>query len=161
MTPEPIIRPRPKTAPEAQKRPSNRKRERLLPEEWEDFFWNEVVPFSAFRALTSVERSLLYELFALARQIGTDTPIRCSASMASDMLNMGRTSGFGALSALEAKGFIVSIRRSRPHESERVASNWRLTFLPFRGDPPTRDFVRRYFKAKDMEALEATNGAKP
>ena len=74
--------------------------------------------------------------------------------MAADMLRMGKSNRSRALSALEAKGFIVSIRRSRPHrERERVASCWRLTFLPFKGNPPTRDFVRRHFKAKDMEEL--------
>jgi hypothetical protein len=156
QAPADLPRPKPKslTAPEAQKRPSTRKRERLLPQEWDDFFWNEVVPFSAFRALTPVERSLLYELFALARHTGTDRPIRCSSREAADMLNMNsKTTGTDALSALEAKGFVVSVVRGRPHKSERVAGNWRLTFLPFCGESPTRDYVRRFYKAEDIKAL--------
>jgi hypothetical protein len=138
-------------------KPSNRKRKSPLPQKWEDVFWDEVVTFAAFRDLSPIERWLLVDLFNVARSIGTDTAIGCSARVASDMIGMGRTSGFAALAALEEKGFIASVRRSRPHKTERVASNWRITFLPFKGNPPTRDYVRRFYKAEDMKAFEATN----
>jgi hypothetical protein len=138
-------------------KPSNRKRKSPLPQKWEDVFWDEVVTFAAFRELAPVERSLLYELFAMARRLGTETPIGCSASMAANMCDVSRRYGVTLLSALEEKGFIVSIVRGRQHRQERVASNWRLSFLPYRGNPPTREYVRRFYKAKDMEAFEATN----
>jgi hypothetical protein len=145
------------TPPEAQKRPSNRKRKSPLAAQWNDVFLDEVVPFEAFRELSPVARSLLLDLFNVARCIGTETPIGSSSRMAADMLKMGKSTGAEAISELEASGFIVSVVRGRQHRRERVASNWRLTFLPFKGNPPTRDFVRRHFKAKDMEAFEATN----
>jgi hypothetical protein len=139
-------------------KPSNRKRKSPLPQKWEDVFWDEVVTFAAFRELAPVERSLLYELFAMARRLGTETPIGCSASMAANMCDVSRRYGVTLLSALEEKGCIVSIVRGRQHRKERVASNWRITFLPYQGSPPTRDFVRRYYKAKDIEAYESAKG---
>jgi hypothetical protein len=143
------------TVPESQKRPSNRKRK--SPAQWNDVFLDEVVPFEAFRELSLAGRMLLLDLFNMARRLGTETPLGCSARTAANMLGMGKSTGAEAISELEASGFIVSIVRGRRHRDERVASNWRLTFLPFKGIPPTRDFVRRHFKAKDMEAFEATN----
>jgi hypothetical protein len=138
-------------------RPSNRKRKSPLPQKWEDVFWDEVVTFDAFHELSPVSRSLLLGLFNMARSFGTDRPIGCSARMAADMLKMGKSTGAEAISELEASGFIVSVVRGLQHRKERVAGNWRITFLPFKGNPPTRDFVRRHFKTKDMEAFEATN----
>jgi hypothetical protein len=143
--------------PEAQKRPSNRRRKNPLPQQWDDVFFDEVMTSGAFRDLAPAERSLLFELFKMARGIGTDEPIWCAASMAANMCDVSRRYGVTLLSALEEKGFIVSIVRGRQHRQERVASNWRLSFLPYRGNPPTREYVRRFYKAKDMEAFEATN----
>jgi hypothetical protein len=142
--------------PEAPKRSSNRKRKSPLAAQWNDVFLDEVVPFEAFRELSPVARSLLLDLFNVARCIGTETPIGSSARMAADMLKMGKSTGAEAISELEASGFIVSFVRGLQHRKERVASNWRLTFLPFKGTPPTRDFVRRHFKAKDMQGFEET-----
>jgi hypothetical protein len=147
----------PLTAPTPKKRPSNRKKNPPLPEKWERVFWDEIVPFGAFRNLTPMERSLLIDLFHTARRIGTDVPIGCSARNAADILGMGRTSGFAALAGLEEKGFLISVVRSRSDKRERVASNWRIAFLPFQGMPPRRDYVRRYYKSKDMEAHGQTS----
>jgi hypothetical protein len=144
------------TAPTPRKRTSNRKKKNPLPQKWNDFFWDEVVPFVAFRELSTVDRSLLMDLFNIARNLGTDTPIGCSARKAADLLKMGKSTGAQALSSLEAKGFLISVVRGLQHRKERVASNWRLSFLPFKGNPPTREYVRRHYKAMDMEAYAET-----
>jgi hypothetical protein len=143
------------TTPPPKKRTSRRKRKNPLPQKWNDFFWDQVVPFGAFRELSTVDRSLLMDLFNMTRNLGTDTPIGCSARMAADMLKMGKSTGAQALSSLEAKGFLISVVRGIQHRKERVASNWRLTFLPFKGNPPTREYVRHY-KAMDMKAYAET-----
>jgi hypothetical protein len=144
------------TAPTPRKRHSNRKKKNPLPQKCNDFFWDEVVSFGAFRELSTVDRSLLMDLFNMARNLGTDTPIGCSARMAADMLKMGKSTGAKALSSLEAKGFIISVGRGLQHRKERVARNWRLSFLPFQGNPPTREYVRRHYKAMDMKAYAET-----
>jgi hypothetical protein len=145
-----------RTAPKAQKRPPKRKLK--LETKWNVVFLDEVVTSDAFRELSPVARSLLLGLFNMVRSFGTDRPIGCSSREAKKMLNMkSKTTGTDALSVLEASGFIVSIKPGRQHEKERVASSWRLTFLPFKGIPPTREYVRRHYKAKDMEAFEPTN----
>src|ERR1700733_8274197 len=47
--------------------------------------------------------------------------------------------------------------RRRAHRRGGGGRHLVFSFFPFKGNPPTRDFVRRHFKAKDMEAFEATN----
>jgi hypothetical protein len=131
-----------------------RPRKIKLSSKWNRVFLNDVVTSDAFHELSPVSRSLLLGLFNMARSFGTDRPIGCSSREAAKMLNMkSKTTGTDALSVLEARGFIVSIKGGRQHEKEHVASSWRLTFLPFKDELPTRAFVRRHYKAKDLKAF--------
>jgi hypothetical protein len=62
----------------------------------------------AYRALSPDERVLLDELSAMARNIGTDDPIVCSADMAAEKCNVSKTTALRLLSGVRRKGFTPS-----------------------------------------------------
>ena len=103
----------------------------------------------AFRALKPVERVLVDELLYLARRFGTDEPIIFSTGMAANGANVKRSVAARALLGLRKKGFIVSLKSGdrRSGAKGRKAAEWRLTFLPFKGEPPTLDYRAAHYKA--------------
>ena len=103
----------------------------------------------AFRALKPVERVLVDELLYLARRFGTDEPIIFSTGMAANGANVKRSVAARALLGLRKKGFIVSLKSGdrRSGAKGRKATEWRLTFLPFKGEPPTLDYRAAHYKA--------------
>jgi DNA-binding transcriptional ArsR family regulator len=115
---------------------------------------DHVFTHPAYRALSPIERCLLVELLALARQIGTDEPISCSYDMAADMLNVPRSVAGRALKALRKRGFIRLERDGERRHGAKggIASGWSLTCLPYRGDPPTCEYNRAHWKAVDKIA---------
>jgi hypothetical protein len=93
----------------------------------------------AFRDLPVLERYLLIELLAVAERIGTDEPLRVSVQTAANMCGVSKRHGTRAMAMLEAKEFLVRIRRGegRPH-GKGFSSTWRITCLPFQGEWATR-----------------------
>ena len=110
---------------------------------------------AAYRALDPLGRCLLTELLAIAKRVGTDVPITCSARMAADMCAVGKSHGADTIASLEALGFIVCVRRGRPTgRGQGLASEWRITCLPFQGEWPTCDYARIYDRAHNREAFD-------
>jgi hypothetical protein len=89
----------------------------------------------AFRQLSALEYRLLIELIALQADSKTDG-VRCSARWAAKVCSSSKSPAGRALACLEERGFIVRISAT-----ERGAPmSWRITCLPFLGDPATRDY---------------------
>jgi hypothetical protein len=106
----------------------------------------------AYRALPPTERALLIELVLLAaNDIGTDEPLVCSSATAGNMANVSWQVARRALLGLRQKGFIVLIKSGerRRGTTAGLASEWRVTCLPYQGEPPTADYNRLYWKAQD------------
>jgi hypothetical protein len=103
----------------------------------------------AYRKLSLGERVLVGELLALTKSFGTDEPLICSAEMAAQAMNVDRMTAWRTMSGLQKKGFIVLIRPGDQRRSARgrKASEWRLTFLPYQGKPPTREYRIAHDKA--------------
>jgi hypothetical protein len=122
---------------------------------------DHVFTHPAYRALSPIERCLLVELLALARQIGTDEPIGCSYDMAADMLNVPRSVAGRTLMALRERGFLILARSGarRSGSAAGIAAGWRITCLPYRGDPPTCEYNRIHWKAVDKKAPAAPETA--
>ena len=119
----------------------------------------------AYRALDPLCRCLLTELLAIAKRVGTDQPVNCSARMAADMCAVSKSHAARAQDELEARGFIVSVRRGDKNGrgfGRGRASSWRITCLPFRGEWETCDYNRYYDREHNRErhvgvALEIGN----
>jgi hypothetical protein len=56
-------------------------------------------------------------------------------------LGLSRSSVARALEELHERGFLVLERNASFHQ-KRLLREWRVTFLPTEGEPPTRDFAR-------------------
>jgi hypothetical protein len=109
----------------------------------------------AYKKLDSFERNVMTEMLALARRQGTGYPLNCSARMAASMCNMSKSQADRTLASLEKKGFIVSKGRGFKRGLVKIASQWRITCLPYQGEAPTRDYVRTYYKGQDKLADDA------
>jgi hypothetical protein len=109
---------------------------------------DHVFTHPAYRALQPVERVLLDELLYVARRLGTDEPIIFSADMAANGANVKRSVAARALLGLRKKGFIVCLKSGdrRSGAKGRKATEWRLTFLPYQGEPPTLDYRAAHYK---------------
>jgi hypothetical protein len=115
----------------------------------------------AYRALGLLCRYLLIELLAAAKRVGTDEPLNCSVRMAADMCGMGKSHAAEALDELEARGFIVSVRRGDRNGrglGRGRASSWRITCLPFQGAWATCDYNRAYDREHNREIAEDRMG---
>jgi hypothetical protein len=108
----------------------------------------------AYRALQPVERVLLVELLALARQVGTDEPLVCSSVMAGNMCKVSWQVARRALLGLRKKGFIVIVKSGvrRRGAAAGLASEYLVTCLPYQGELPTADYNRLHWKAFDKIA---------
>jgi hypothetical protein len=108
----------------------------------------------AYRALQPVERVLLVELLALARQVGTDEPLVCSSVMAGNMCKVSWQVARRALLGLRKKGFIVIVKSGvrRRGAAAGLASEYLVTCLPYQGELPTADYNRLHWKAFDKLA---------
>lgn len=78
--------------------------------------------------------------------------------MAANMLNVSRPHAARAVTELKRRGFIVNVRRGLKRGNQKVASEWRLTCLPFQGVPPTCDYQKVYDRAKRQEIAAAVKG---
>jgi hypothetical protein len=108
----------------------------------------------AFRLLTPLERYLLIELLAVAKRVGTDEPINCSVRTAANMCGVSMRHGARAISTLEAKGFLVRIRRGERRQGSGFASSWRITCLPFQGEWATCEYNRIYDRLHNRKTAD-------
>jgi hypothetical protein len=115
----------------------------------------------AYRALYPLCRGLLTELLAVAKRVGTEEPINCSVRTAADMCAVSKSHAGRAMDELEARGFIVSVRRgdrSGRGFGRGRASSWRITCLPFRGEWETCDYNRNYDREHNREVCADRKG---
>jgi hypothetical protein len=112
----------------------------------------------AFRLLAPLERYLLIELLAVAKRVGTDEPINCSVRTAADMCGVSGRHGARAISTLEAKGFLVRIRRGERRQGRGFASRWRITCLPFQGEWATCEYNRVHDREHNRKIVEDRKG---
>ena len=115
----------------------------------------------AYRALDPLCRCLLTELLAIAKRIGTGEPVNCSARMAADMCAVSKSHAARALDEIEARGFIVSVRRGDKNGrgfGRGRASSWRITCLPFQGVWETCDYNRNYDREHNREVADDRKG---
>jgi hypothetical protein len=89
----------------------------------------------AFRQLPLLEYRLLIELIALQQDSKTDG-VQCSARWGAKVCGMQKSAAHDALQCLEERGFIVRVGSS----GRGGAAHWRITSLPFLGEPPTREY---------------------
>ena len=108
----------------------------------------------AYRSLSPLDRYLLIELLAVAERIGTDEPINCSVRMAADMCRVSKSHATRAMSELEAKGFIVSVRRGERRQRSGFASAWRIACLPFQGAWATCDYKLIHDRAHNRKVAD-------
>jgi hypothetical protein len=111
-----------------------------------------------YRALAPLERCLLIELLAVAKRVGTDAPIRFSVQQAGDVCGVSRRHGARAMSSLETTGFLVRIERGEKHQRRGFSSSWRITCLPFQGEPPTCDYNRIFDRAHNRKVADSRKG---
>jgi hypothetical protein len=112
----------------------------------------------AYRSLAPLNRCLLIELLAIAKRIGTDEPINCSVRMAADMCGVGKSHAATSLATLEARGFIVRVRRGGRRQRRGFASSWRITCLPFRGAWPTCEYIRILDRERNRNVADDRKG---
>ena len=111
----------------------------------------------AFRALDEYEKVIMFAILAKAREYGTDRPIIFSARMG-EPYGIGRTRTAQALAGIHECGFIVEEGKPRRGKNTGVAATWRVTCLPFQGNPPTYDYQRIFYKNADLKAAEKVKG---
>jgi hypothetical protein len=111
----------------------------------------------AFRALDEYEKVIMFAILAKAREFGTDRPIIFSARMG-EPYGIGRTRTAQALAGIHECGFIVEEGKPRRGKNTGVAATWRVTCLPFQGNPPTYDYQRIFYKNADLKAAEKVRG---
>jgi hypothetical protein len=95
----------------------------------------DLVESVAFRQLPSLEYRLLIELIAL-QQDGKAPGVQCSVTWAAKVCCACKSPAGRALTCLEERGFIVRIGSS----GLGGAVQWRVTCLPFLGEPATHDY---------------------
>jgi hypothetical protein len=111
----------------------------------------------AFRALDEYEKVIMFAILAKAREYGTDRPIIFSARMG-EPYGIGRTRTAQALAGIRECGFIVEEGSPRRGKNTGVAAMWRVTCLPFQGNPPTYDYQQIFYKNADLKAAEKVRG---
>ena len=115
---------------------------------------------SAFRSLAPLERYLLIELLAVAKRVGTDEPINCSVRTAANMCGVRKSSAAAVMATLEARGFVVRIRRGGRRQGRGFASGWRITCLPFQGEWATCEYNRIHDRKHNRKVADDRNGEK-
>jgi hypothetical protein len=121
-----------------------------------------------FRALGVAERWLIVEMIArkgrvdkLCRQNGRkpDDIIGCSVREAANMLGVSKSHAGRALAALCEAGFIAEVREASKGPKRRgTSTGWRLIFMPFRGEPPTLDYLKIADRAARQDDAERVAG---
>jgi DNA-binding transcriptional MocR family regulator len=114
----------------------------------------------AYRSLAPLERCLLTELLALVSRVGSDEPLRISVQMAGKMCGVSRSHATRAMSELEARGFIVNVRRGEKRQRSGFSSTWRVTCLPFRGEWATCDYNHIYDREHNRKVAGDREGDK-
>jgi hypothetical protein len=116
----------------------------------------------AYQALRASARLLIAEMATLARKLKGDGWLTLGEREAARILGVDRKAARNAFHQLESLGFIVCLQRGR-YARKRLASKWRITFFPFEGQPPTREYegpaiVRRLWLA-DMKKARVKHAA--
>jgi hypothetical protein len=106
----------------------------------------------AFRALDVTERWLIVELIARKARIDKiasakgktrDDILGCSIREAANLLGVSKSGAGRAMATLLDKGFIAEAREPSKGQRRRgTSTGWRLTFLPFQGEPATFDYLK-------------------
>jgi hypothetical protein len=104
----------------------------------------------AFRQLPPLEYRLLIELIALQADSKADG-VKCSARWAAKVCASSKSPAGRALLCLEGRGFIVRIGSS----GSGAAAHWRITSLPFLGEPPTREFLDASLTWRSVQSKQA------
>jgi hypothetical protein len=109
----------------------------------------------AFRQLPPLEYRLLIELIALQADSKT-AGVQCSARWAAKVCGLKKSAAHDALQCLEERGFIVRVGAS----GRGGAAHWRVTCLPFLGEPPTRDYsdTNRTWRSVQLKHAKAARG---
>jgi hypothetical protein len=96
----------------------------------------------AFRALGVSERWLIFELTVRKSRIADDI-VGCSVREAANLLGTNKSTAGRTMAHLAAAGFIEAARESSKGQRARgTSTGWRLTFLPFQGEPATHDYIK-------------------
>jgi hypothetical protein len=74
------------------------------------------------------------------------------------MCGVSRSHATRAMSELEARGFIISIRRGEKRQRSGFASAWRITCLPFQGCWATCDYNRIHDRAHNRRVADDRGG---
>jgi hypothetical protein len=108
-----------------------------------------------------MERWLILELIARKSRIDKvaigkgstpDDIVGCSIREAANLLGTNKSTAGRTMAHLTAAGFIEAAREpSKGQRGRGTSTGWRLTFLPFRGDPATHDYI----KIRDPAARQA------
>jgi hypothetical protein len=104
----------------------------------------------SFRQLPPLEYRLLIELIALQEDSKADG-VQCSARWAAKVCARQKSGAHDALICLEERGFIVRLGSS----GRGAAAHWRITCLPFLGEPPTREYSDASLTWRSVQAKQA------
>jgi hypothetical protein len=120
----------------------------------------------AFRALDVTERWLILELntrkgridkITRAKGKTPDDILGCSIREAANLLGVSKSGAGRAMATLLEKGFIAEAREPSKGQSRRgTSTGWRLTWLPFQGEPATFDYLKiadRVVRQSDAERV--------
>jgi hypothetical protein len=111
-----------------------------------------------FRALGVGERWLILELSTRKGQIADDV-VGCSVREAADMLGLHKSQAADILAGLRLKGFIADARDPSKGQHRRgTSAGWRLTWLPFRGEPGTFEYIKLADRAARQADAERVAG---
>jgi hypothetical protein len=110
----------------------------------------------AFRQLPPLEWRLLVEMVALQADSKEEDGVRCAARWAAKVCATSKSPAGRAIACLEERGFISRIG---PVENGAPA-RWRITCLPFLGEPPTHEYsdVRRTWRSVQLKHAKAARG---
>ena len=100
----------------------------------------ELFESQAFRDLPPLEWRLIVELVAMQLDTRADG-VKCSARWAAKVCGTSKSPAGRALLTLEERGFLVRIGGRGMSAPADAATIWRVTCLPYAGDPPTFDFL--------------------
>lgn len=122
----------------------------------------------AFRALGVAERWLIVELIARKNRVdklcrqnrrAPDDVVGCSVREAADMLGLRKSQAADILAGLRSKGFLAEAREPSKGPLRRgTSTGWRLTFLPFRGEPATCEYLKIADRAERQADAERLAG---
>jgi hypothetical protein len=109
-----------------------------------------------YQALRAGQRRIVDEMMKLYQEQymkeRKEEAVRFSERFAAATCGISRETASGALITLEALGFIECVMRGEKKAKGKPAL-WRLTMFPYKGEPPTNEFLdlrrqERLFKAK-------------